>query len=150
VTTDRRVSTPAMASCSALTERELTLAREGYEAWNRGDSDWFLEHMTEDAEVRPLRDFDDFDELYQGHKGWKKFWKAWRRQWSRVEVRVERMQDMGDHGVLVLLTLEGVDKESEKEVSIPVSHWNALQHHGHGARRRRAPLRRARLSWRRS
>jgi ketosteroid isomerase-like protein len=106
-----------------LAERELTLAREGYEAWNRGDSDWFLEHMTEDAEVRPLRDFDDFDELYRGHKGWKKFWKAWRRQWSRVEVRVERMQDMGEHGVLVLLTLEGVGKESDEEVSIPVSHW---------------------------
>ena len=106
-----------------MAERELNLAREGYEAWNRGDSDWFLAHMTEDAEVRPLRDFDEFDELYEGHEGWKKFWKTWRRQWSKVEVRVERMQDMGDHGVLVLLTVEGVGKGSDEEVSIPVSHW---------------------------
>lgn len=106
-----------------MAERELTLAREGYDAWNRGDPDWFLEHMTEDAEVRPLRDFDDFDELYQGHEGWKKFWKAWGRQWSRVDLRVERMEDMEDHGVLVLLTLEGVGKESGEEVSVSVSHW---------------------------
>ena len=106
-----------------MSEANLATARDGYEAWNRGDVDWLLEHMTEDVEVEPLRGFGDFEKVYSGHDGWKRFWEGWRDAWSKIEIRVERMQDMGEHGVLVLLTFEGEGKGSGAEVSMTVSHW---------------------------
>jgi ketosteroid isomerase-like protein len=106
-----------------MSDENLALARDLYEAWNRGDRNWFLKHLTQDAEVRPLRDSAGFDEVYRGHQGWKKFWKVWRHEWSKIEVRVERMEDMGDRGVLVLLAFDGVERASGKEVSIKASHW---------------------------
>jgi ketosteroid isomerase-like protein len=106
-----------------MTEENLQLVQEGYAAWSRGSAKWFSKHMTADAEVRPLREFGDFDELYVGHAGWREFMRAWRGHWSRTEIRVERMQDMGEHGVLVLLTVQGVAKQDGEEISIPASHW---------------------------
>jgi ketosteroid isomerase-like protein len=106
-----------------MSEENLTTARDGYEAWNRGDVDWFLEHMTEDVEVDPLRGVGDFEKVYHGHDGWRTFWEGWRDAWSRIEIRVERMQDMDEHGVLVLLTFEGEGRASGAEVSMTVSHW---------------------------
>ena len=106
-----------------MSEQNLELAREGYAAWNRGDADWLMEHMTEDVEVEPLRGVGDFDKVYSGHEGWKRFWEGWREAWSTIEIRVERMEDMGDQGALALLTFEGVGKGSGAEVSMTVSHW---------------------------
>lgn len=106
-----------------MSEANLATARQGYEAWNRGDSDWLLEHMTEDVEVEPLRDFGDFDKAYRGHEGWKQFWEGWREAWSTIEISVQRLEDMGDHGVLALLKFEGAGKASGAEVSMTVSHW---------------------------
>lgn len=106
-----------------MSERNLATARQGYEAWNKGDVDWLLEHMTEDVEVQPLRDFGDFDKVYRGHEGWKQFWAGWRDAWSSIEIRIQRLEDMGDHGVLVLLAFDGVGKASGAEVSMTVSHW---------------------------
>jgi ketosteroid isomerase-like protein len=106
-----------------MSAENVALARQGYEAWNRGDADWLLEHMTEDVEVEPLRGVGDFDKVYSGHEGWKRFWEGWREAWSTIEVRVERMEDMGDQGALALLTFEGVGRGSGAEVSMTVSHW---------------------------
>jgi ketosteroid isomerase-like protein len=106
-----------------MSEENLELARDGYEAWNRGDADWLMEHMTEDVEVEPLRGIGDFEKVYNGHEGWKRFWEGWREAWSTIEVHVERMEDMGDQGALALLTFEGVGRESGAEVSMTVSHW---------------------------
>ena len=106
-----------------MSEQNLQLAREGYEAWNRGDADWLMEHMTEDVEVEPLRGVGDFDKVYSGHAGWKRFWEGWREAWSTIEIRVEHMEDMGDQGALALLTFEGVGRGSGVEVSMTVSHW---------------------------
>jgi ketosteroid isomerase-like protein len=106
-----------------MSEENLAAARQGYEAWNRGDRNWFLKHMTQDAEVRPISGFAGFDEVYYGPQGWRKFLKLWRREWSKVDIRVERMEDLGDRGVLVLLKFEGAGRTSGAEVSMTVSHW---------------------------
>jgi ketosteroid isomerase-like protein len=110
-----------------MSVENIELARKGYDAWNRADVDWFLEHMTEDVEVKPLRGVGDFERVYRGHAGWKRFWEGWRDAWSRIEIRVELVQDMGDHGVLALLTFEGVGRSSGVEVSMTVSHWLTFQ-----------------------
>jgi ketosteroid isomerase-like protein len=106
-----------------VSERNLRLARQGYEAWNRGDLAWFIEHLSDDVEAQPVRDLPGFENLYRGHDGWRRFWDAWRDSWSEIRIGVQRMQDMGKHGVLVLLTFEGVGRTSGSEVTITVSHW---------------------------
>jgi ketosteroid isomerase-like protein len=106
-----------------MSEENLSLALQVYAAWNRGDRDWFLENLTDDALVRPIRGLAGFDDAYHGPEGWKEFWAAWRKARSTIEISVERMEDMDDRGVLVLLTLEGVGRASGAEVSMPVSHW---------------------------
>jgi ketosteroid isomerase-like protein len=106
-----------------MPEQNLETARQGYEAWNRGDLDWFMKNMTEDAEIQPIRGIASFDEVYRGPGGWKKFSRVWRGHWSSIEIRVERMEDLGDHGVLVLLKFEGVERARGAEASIGLSHW---------------------------
>jgi ketosteroid isomerase-like protein len=34
----------------AMSEENVELVRQGYEAWNRGDLEWLLEHVTPDYE----------------------------------------------------------------------------------------------------
>jgi len=106
-----------------MSEQNLTLARQAYEAWNRGDANWLLEHMTEDVKVEPMHGSSPFDKVYIGHEGWNRFWKRWRKAWSQIEIRVERIEDLGQHGVLVLVKFEGVPRGGGDEVSETVSHW---------------------------
>ncbi|MGH2981614.1 MAG: hypothetical protein ACRDKV_06195, partial [Solirubrobacterales bacterium] len=61
--------------------------------------------------------------VYRGHEGWKEFWEIWRGEWQSIDISVQRMEDMGEHGVLVLLTFDGVGRASGAEVSMTVSHW---------------------------
>jgi ketosteroid isomerase-like protein len=104
---------------ATVSEESLRLAHQGYAAWNRGDLDWFEQNLADDAQIRPIRDLPEFDELYVGLDGWKRFWQVWDRKWSGISV--ERVEDLDEHGVLVLLTLEGEGGASYG--SMPVSHW---------------------------
>lgn len=106
-----------------MSDENLTLALQSYAAWNRGDSSWFLDHITEDAGVQPIRGLAGFSDVYRGPEGWKEFWKVWSDAWSLIEISVQHMEDMGDRGVLVLLSFEGVGGDKEAEVSKTVSHW---------------------------
>jgi ketosteroid isomerase-like protein len=106
-----------------MSEENLSLALGVYAAWNRGDRDWIGGHMTDDAVVRPIRGLAGFDNEYRGPGGWRKFWKAWRDAWSAVEISVERMEDMEERGVLVLLKIEGAGRDGGDELSMALSHW---------------------------
>lgn len=102
-----------------MPEQNFVLAHQIYAAWNRGDSEWLEEHLADDAQIRPIRDLPEFDELYVGHDGWRRFWETWESKWSGVSV--ERMEDLEEHGVLVLLTLEG--EGGSGYGPMPVTHW---------------------------
>lgn len=104
-----------------MTESDMKLAQQGYDAWNRGDLEWLLEHVTEDVKIQPFREFNGFDDVYRGHQGWVQFWETWHQVWQGAKVKVHRFEDMGDHGVLALLS---IDRSSENgDDSTPVSHW---------------------------
>ena len=102
-----------------MSERNLDLAHQTYAAWNRGDVAWFEEHLTEDAEIQPIRDLPEFDETYVGPQGWQKFWAVWQDKWAGISV--ERVEEVNEHGVLALLTLDG--EGGAGYGSMPVSHW---------------------------
>jgi ketosteroid isomerase-like protein len=105
--------------CAAVSERDLNFTHQIYAAWNRGDVDWFVEHLADDARIQPIRDLPEFEEVYVGPQGWQRFWEVWRDKWSGISV--ERLEDINEHGVLALLTLEG--EGGAGYGSMPVSHW---------------------------
>jgi ketosteroid isomerase-like protein len=102
-----------------MPQENVGLARQAYEAWNRGDLDWFLDHMTEDFEFRPGLGFSDLDAVYRGREGWRRFAETWREAWEDITVRVERIEDLDDR-IVALLTFAGVGRGSGVEVSIRV------------------------------
>jgi ketosteroid isomerase-like protein len=102
-----------------MSQENVELARQAYEAWNRGDLDWFLDHMTEDFEFRPGLGFSDLDIVYRGKRGWRRFAETWREAWEDITVTVERIEDVDDR-IVALLTFDGKGRGSGVEVSVRV------------------------------
>ena len=105
-----------------MAEQDLQLAYRSYVAWNRGDVDWLLDHLTEDVEVQPLREIEEFEDVYRGRQAWMRFWEVWQEVWPGVTIKVHRLEDMGDHGVLVLSSFDR-DAGDLGQSSVPHSHW---------------------------
>ena len=105
----------------AMSQENVELTRQAYEAWNDGDLDWMLDHMTEDFEFRPGLGFSDIDAVIRGKDGWRRFSEMWHEAWEEITVRVERIEDLDEH-IVALLTFDGRGRGSGVEVSIRVGH----------------------------
>jgi ketosteroid isomerase-like protein len=97
----------------------LALARQAYEAWNRGDLEWLLDHMTANFEFWPGLGFSDMDEVYRGKAGWRRFAETWREAWEDITVRVDRIEEVRDR-IVSLLTFDGRGRASGVVVSLRV------------------------------
>src|SRR5436190_16312730 len=104
-----------------MSQENVELARQAYQAWNRGDLEWFLDHMTDDFEFRPGLGFSDLDAVYRGKEGWSRFAETWHEAWEDITVRVQRIEDLDD-GIVALLTFDGRGRGSGVEVSVRVGH----------------------------
>jgi ketosteroid isomerase-like protein len=104
-----------------MSQENVELTRQAYEAWNDGDLDWMLDHMTEDFEFRPGLGFSDIDAVIRGKDGWTRFSEMWHEAWEDITVRVERIEDLDDR-IVALLTFDGRGRGSGVEVSIRVGH----------------------------
>ncbi len=88
---------------------------KGYEAWNSGDRQWVLDHMSEDVEwISPPEDPDPG--TYHGHRGVEQFWTQWRAAVGQLKFEPEEMIDAGDHVVVVALR-SGIGEASGLSVS---------------------------------
>ncbi|MDP9227977.1 MAG: nuclear transport factor 2 family protein [Actinomycetota bacterium] len=89
--------------------------REGYDAWNKGDRSWVLDHMSEDIEwVTPPEDPDPG--TYRGYKGVEQFWSQWRAAVGQLHFEIEEVIDAGDH-VVVVARRSGRGEHSGLEIS---------------------------------
>jgi ketosteroid isomerase-like protein len=104
-----------------MSQENVEVARQAYEAWNRGDLGWLLDHMTEDFEFQTGLGFADLDPVYRGKEGWRRFAQTWQEAWEHITVRVERIEDLDD-GIVALLTFDGTGRGSGVEVSVRVGH----------------------------
>jgi ketosteroid isomerase-like protein len=104
-----------------MSQENVEVARQAYEAWNRGDLGWLLDHMTEDFEFQTGLGFADLDAVYRGKEGWRRFAQTWQEAWEHITVRVERIEDLDD-GIVALLTFDGTGRGSGVEVSVRVGH----------------------------
>jgi ketosteroid isomerase-like protein len=104
-----------------MSQENVELTRQAYEAWNNGDLDWMLDHMTEDFEFRPGLGFSDIDAVVRGKDGWRRFAEMWREPWEDITVRVERIEDLDDR-IVALLIFDGRGRGSGVAVSVRVGH----------------------------
>ena len=93
----------------------VELVKQGYEAWNRGDRTWVLEHMSEDVEwITPPEDPDPG--TYHGWQGVEQFWEQWRASVGQLQFKPEEFIDEGDH-IVVVARRTGKGETSGLEVS---------------------------------
>jgi ketosteroid isomerase-like protein len=90
-----------------MSEKNVDLVRQGYDAWNRGDLQWLLDHITPDYEFRTAQLFPDTAAVYRGAEGLTRFWNTFREPWETLSIELERVEAIGDDRVLVLFTFHG-------------------------------------------
>src|SRR6266480_90389 len=94
-----------------MSEENVELMRQVYEAWNRGDLEWLLDHATPKAEFRTAQLFPDTDVAYRGPEGFREFWNTFREPWETFFIEVERIEPIGDDRVLALLWFHGSGRQ---------------------------------------
>ncbi len=88
----------------------IQLIKAGYEAWNAGDRQWVLDHMTPDVEwVSPPDDPDPG--TFQGYQGVQRFWDNWKELFGQLQFEAVDFEDLGDH-VLVVARRLGIGNVS--------------------------------------
>jgi ketosteroid isomerase-like protein len=90
-----------------MSEENVELVRGAYEAWNRCDLEWQLDHISPDYEFRTAQLFPDTEAVYRGREGLRQFWNTFREPWETLHIEVERIESIGDDRVLALLRFHG-------------------------------------------
>jgi ketosteroid isomerase-like protein len=95
-----------------MSEETVRLAREGYDAWMRGDLDAVLAIAADDFEFRSRPNLLGIPELLRGKEGLRDFFAEWYSgPWKgRLEMEVHDFIDLGDDRVLALVTFRGRDE----------------------------------------
>lgn len=93
----------------------VQLVQSGYEAWNRGDRSWVLDHMSPDVRwVTPPEDPDPG--TYTGYEGVEQYWAQWRAAVGQLSFEIEEMIDEGA-AVVVVARRQGTGEHSGLQVS---------------------------------
>jgi len=83
-----------------VTETRTELVKRGYEAWNSGDRQWVLDHMSPDVEwVTPPEDPDPG--TYHGYEGLERFWAQWRAAVGQLRFDPQETFEVDNHVVVV-------------------------------------------------
>ena len=73
-----------------------TLLLAGYDAWNRGDRDAWLELLDPDIAIETSGVFPDLAPDYHGRERAAKFWSQMLEPWDEFHIEVERIEEEGD------------------------------------------------------
>lgn len=100
---------------------QAEIARQGVEAYNRGDVEALIELSDPEITMVPVRALLEGGE-YRGHEGVRRFLADMEEDWERREILVDEVRELDD-GVLVLGTFTAVGR-SGNEVSQPIA-WHS-------------------------
>jgi ketosteroid isomerase-like protein len=79
---------------------ELLLA--GYDAWNRGELDDYLELLHPDVHISTSGVFPDLPAEYSGRERAATFWRQMHDPWEFFRIDVEHIEDEGDWAIASL------------------------------------------------
>ena len=100
---------------------QAEIARQGVEAYNRGDVEALIALSDPGITMVPVRALLEGGE-YRGHEGVRRFLADMDEDWERREILVDEVRELDD-GVLVLGTFTATGR-SGNEVSQPVA-WHS-------------------------
>ncbi len=83
-----------------MSRERIELVRSGFEAWNSGDRQWVLDHMSPEVEwITPAEDPDPGH--YRGFAELERFWEQWRVAVGQLSFEIEDVIDAGDNVVVI-------------------------------------------------
>lgn len=77
------------------------VARAGYEAWNTGDLETFLEYVHPELLWKSSGVFPGLRPSYSGHDGIREFWDAFMEPWETLEIEIEKLLELDQESVLM-------------------------------------------------
>lgn len=95
------------------------IVRDYIGAWNRGDIEAVLGHMTEDAEWHPVVVIER--EVFRGHDGFRRFLEGWMATWESWNLEVEELHEYGDQK-LAFTRVRAKGRGSGIELDQPMAH----------------------------
>ena len=99
-----------------MSQENVEIVRAGFEAWNRGDLKSAAEVISPQWEWHPARLYPGTDAVYRGLEGYTRFWNTFREPWESVHIELERIEDLGDR-VLALMMFSARGKGSGVDVT---------------------------------
>jgi ketosteroid isomerase-like protein len=99
----------------------VATARLGYELWNRGDMDEFVEYLHPDFTYTTSGVFPGFDPVYRGREGMLRFRDTMLEAWKSFILEPTEIAARGDH-VIVAVRFLGTGRESGADVSVDFHH----------------------------
>ena len=116
---------------AGVSATDAEIVRGGYEAFNRGDIDWMVEHMDPDihwedaAKVPDARTYRGVDEV-------RRYLESLFRHWDEIRYELEDVRD-GPEGVVAFVRLVARGKTSGAAVDASMAHVHELRD-GRGVR----------------
>ena len=103
-----------------MSQDNVEIVRTGYDLWNRGDMEAFLDQFSRDAALYPLSDFAD-TEVRRGRVELAHIFAELREPWERDEVKAEKLVGSGKSVVAAHLWrgfMKGTEDEVEMRIGI--------------------------------
>ena len=101
-----------------MSQDNVEVVREAFEAFNRGDFDSALERMHPAIEWQALDAFPDAG-TYRGRDEVRHFWEAWRDTFHGFLLHLEECVPVGEHHVLATFRVSGEGAGSGAGVESP-------------------------------
>ena len=101
-----------------MSQENVELVREAFEAFNRGDLEEALGRMHPNIEWRALDAFPDAG-TYQGREEVLEFWHTWRDTFRGFQLHLQECVPIGEHHVLATFRVSGEGAESGVGVESP-------------------------------
>jgi ketosteroid isomerase-like protein len=106
-----------------VSQENVKLAQDAFAAYNCGGTESMLEYFDPNVELVAPPNWPE-DRVLWGHDGLRKVVADWNAQFDDFHAGPERIIDAHGSGVVVLWTLRGHIKGSDREVRQPVGmHW---------------------------
>lgn len=102
-----------------MSDENLQIVRDSWEAWIRGDLDAVVERFAPDVEWDTTT-FEGWPDagVYRGHDGVRRSFDEWLATWDRYEAGVDDYLDAGDDKVVVLAWQRGYGGGSDAPVEM--------------------------------
>jgi len=99
-----------------MSEENVERIRALNDRWNREDLMGVLGFFAPTIAFHTSGVFPSHDLVYRGHDGFRKFWETFHEAWNRLDMEVERLADLGDERVFILVNFDAVGRGSGVQV----------------------------------